>query len=90
MDRYRIPVKFVMKGYVDTPCKDLRSAVAYALHPDTPLPKDREYVAESLAVDIGQLYADARASFPDSDAEYFQELLNEAEKRKQDLARRDD
>ena len=38
MDRYRIPVKFMMKGYVDTPCKDLKSAVAYALHPDTPLP----------------------------------------------------
>lgn len=67
MDRYRIPVKFMMKGYVDTPCKDLKSAVAYALHPDTPLPKDREYVAESLEVDIGRLYADARASFPNSD-----------------------
>lgn len=82
MDRYRIPVKFMMKGYVDTPCKDLKSAVAYALHPDTPLPKDREYVAESLEVDIGRLYADARASFPNSDAEYFQELLNELERRK--------
>ena len=82
MDRYRIPVKFMMKGYVDTPCKDLKSAVAYAPHPDTPLPKDREYVAESLEVDIGRLYADARASFPNSDAEYFQELLNELERRK--------
>lgn len=82
MDKYRIPVKFMMKGYVDTPCKDLKSAVAYALHPDTPLPKDREYVAESLEVDIGRLYADARASFPNSDAEYFQELLNELERRK--------
>ena len=82
MDRYRIPVKFMMKGYVDTPCKDLKSAVAYALHPDTPLPKDREYVAESLEVDIGRRYADARASFPNSDAEYFQELLNELERRK--------
>ena len=82
MDKYRIPVKFMMKGYVDTPCKDLKSAVAYALHPETPLPKDREYVDESLTIDIGQLYADARASFPDSDAEYFQELLNELERKK--------
>lgn len=82
MDKYRIPVKFMMKGYVETPCKDLKSAVAYALHPDTPLPKDREYVEDSLAVDIGQLYSDARASFPDSDAAYFQELLNEVERKK--------
>lgn len=37
---------------------------------------------ESLTIDIGQLYADARASFPDSDAEYFQELLNELERKK--------
>lgn len=86
MNKYRIPVKFMMKGYVETPCKDLKSAVAYALHPDTPLPKDRKYVEDSLAVDIGQLYADARASFPDSDAAYFQELLDEVERKKREGA----
>ena len=82
MEKYRIPVCWMMKGYVETPCNNLKSAVDYALHPDTPLPKDRDYVEGSLSLDIGQLYADARATFPDSDAVYFQELLDKLEKKR--------
>ena len=55
MENRRIPVKWVVSGYIDTPYPDLESAVKYALDSDTPLPKDREYVENSLEVNLGQL-----------------------------------
>ena len=79
MDQYRIPIKWEVKGYVNTPYGDLKRAVEFALHPDTPLPKEREYVEDSLKVNLGQLYADNYGSFPDSDAAYFQKLMDAAE-----------
>ena len=39
MENRRIPVKWVVSGYIDTPYPDLESAVKYALDSDTPLPK---------------------------------------------------
>lgn len=80
----RIPVKWVVKGYIDTPYTDLKHAVQYALDPDTPLPKDREYVENSLQVDLGQLYADNRGRFTEKDVAFFQSMLDEIERKKQE------
>lgn len=82
MENLRIPVKLEMKGYINTPYQDLKSAVAYALDPDTPLPKDREYVEDSLRIDLGQLYADNRGVFSEEDAAYFQKMLDDLEQKK--------
>ena len=82
MENRRIPVKWVGSGYIDTPYPDLESAVKYALDSDTPLPKDREYVENSLEVNLGQLYADNRGVFSKEDAQFFQEMLNEIERKK--------
>lgn len=82
MENRRIPVKLEMKGYIDTPYGDLKSAVGYALDPDTSLPKDREYVQGSLRVDLGQLYADNRGVFTKDDAAFFQTMLDAVERQK--------
>lgn len=82
MKNRRIPVKWEVKGYVDTPYPDLERAVKYVLHPDTSLPKEREYVEDSLQVNLGQLYADNRGVFSKEDAQFLQEMLDEIEKKK--------
>lgn len=78
MGGYKIPVKWGMKGYIETPCVSLRDAVEYALSEDADLPGNREFIENSLQLNIGQLYRDARTFFPDSDAETFQKLLDHA------------
>lgn len=80
MAQYKIPVKWEMQGYIKTPCNNLKEAIAYALSQDADLPRNREYVEGSVRIDIGRLYRDARYSFPDSDAPYFQELLDSVKK----------
>ena len=75
MKNYRIPVIWKCTGYVNTHKSNLKDAIAFALDPDTPLPDNREFVQDSLEIDKGRLYADARDHYPDSDAEYIEKLF---------------
>lgn len=77
---YGVPLKWLVHGILPVEAKSLKEAVGYALSPDNPLPKEREFVPDSLELDLPALYALARVAFPDSDAAFFEELYQERER----------
>lgn len=81
MEEYRIPVQWQMEGEIVVREKNLKSAIEYVFSEDTPLPKECDYVQGSLSLYMAKLYAEARAHFPDSDREYFEELLSSMNKK---------
>ncbi|NMA69849.1 MAG: hypothetical protein GX958_10585, partial [Desulfitobacterium sp.] len=48
--KYHIPVVWQMAGVVEVEAENLVDAFAYAVY-DAPLPKDQEYLSDSIRVD---------------------------------------
>lgn len=78
--KYRIPLKWEMRGDLVVNKETLEQAVNKALSEDSPLPQNSEFVEQSLQVDFGRLYALARASFPDSDLPFVERLMTSLKK----------
>lgn len=51
MDIYKIPVSYQMWGVLNIKANSLEEAKKIALAWDTPLPKDAEYVSDSISID---------------------------------------
>ena len=80
---YEIPVIWQMRGIIKVKRPNLKKAVQYALGPASQLPRDKEYVEDSLKLDFAMLYPIARTKYPDSDAPYLEEIIREIEAKAQ-------